>query len=601
MSEFLVDKKRTHSCNALRASDVGKDVVLMGWVAHRRDHGGRVFIDLRDREGLTQVVFGPELGKEAHALASELRSEYCIGVVGKVVTRVSSGGQPNPKLASGEVEVNATELHIFSRSETPPFLIEDDIDTREEIRLKHRYLDLRRPALQRNFMVRSKLYRATRDYFHGEGFTELETPFMVKYTPGGARNFLVPSRLNPGSFYALAESPQIFKQLFMVAGFERYFQIVRCFRDEDLRLDRQPEFTQIDVEMSFITEEDIFSTMEGLVARIWKDVHDIDLPRPFQRMSYREAMLKYGSDKPDLRFGLELADLTDVLGPLEGGGVPLFKAALEQKGIIKGLRIPAKEAASLSRTEADKLEEFVKGFGARGLARARVGEGGEWTQSPLSKTVTPEARAAVNAALGAGTGDLLFFQFGSFKLVNAVLGGLRLHLGHKLGLVPEGQWRFLWVTDFPMFEQTESGQWVAAHHPFTSPKPEHVQHLGTDNGRVEARAYDLVLNGNEIAGGSIRIHQRDVQAKVFAALGHSEEDFRAKFGFLLDAFKYGPPPHGGIAFGLDRLAMLLCNASSLRDVITFPKTQKGTDLMTDAPTGVAPEQLDELGVQLKKV
>ncbi|MDI3285215.1 aspartate--tRNA ligase [Polyangium sp. 15x6] len=601
MSEFLVDKKRTHSCNALRTSDVGKDVVLMGWVAHRRDHGGRVFIDLRDREGLTQVVFGPEIGKEAHGLASELRSEYCIGIVGKVVTRVSSGGQPNPKLASGEIEVNAEELHIFSRSETPPFLIEDDIDTREEIRLKHRYLDLRRPALQRNFLVRSKLYRAARDYFHGEGFTELETPFMVKYTPGGARNFLVPSRLNPGSFYALAESPQIFKQLFMVAGFERYFQIVRCFRDEDLRLDRQPEFTQVDVEMSFITEEDIYTTMEGLIARVWKDVLDVDLPRPFRRMSYREAMLKYGSDKPDLRFGLELADLTDVLRPLEGGGVPLFKTALEQKGIIKALRIPAKEAASLSRTEADKLEEFVKGFGARGLARARVGEGGEWTQSPLSKTVTPEARAAMNAALGAGTGDLLFFQFGSFKLVNAVLGGLRLHLGHKLGLVPEGQWRFLWVTDFPMFEQNEGGQWVAAHHPFTSPKPEHVQHLGTDNGRVEARAYDLVLNGNEIAGGSIRIHQRDVQAKVFAALGLSEDDFRAKFGFLLDAFRYGPPPHGGIAFGLDRLAMLLCNASSLRDVITFPKTQKGTDLMTDAPTGVAPEQLDELGVQLKKV
>ncbi|TKD03143.1 aspartate--tRNA ligase [Polyangium fumosum] len=601
MSEFLVDKKRTHSCNALRTSDVGKDVVLMGWVAHRRDHGGRVFIDLRDREGLTQVVFGPEIGKQAHELASELRSEYCIGIAGKVVTRVSSGGQPNPKLPTGEVEVNAETLHIFSRSETPPFLIEDDIDTREEIRLKHRYLDLRRPALQRNFLVRSKLYRAARDYFHGEGFTELETPFMVKYTPGGARNFLVPSRLNPGNFYALAESPQIFKQLFMVAGFERYFQIVRCFRDEDLRLDRQPEFTQIDVEMSFITEEDIYTTMEGLISRAWKDVLGVELPRPFRRMSYREAMLKYGSDKPDLRFGLELADLTEVLGPLEGGGVPLFKTALEQKGIIKALRIPAKEAASLSRTEADKLEEFVKGFGARGLARARVGEGGEWTQSPLSKTVTPEARAAVNAALGAGTGDLLFFQFGSFKLVNAVLGGLRLHLGHKLGLIPEGQWHFLWVTDFPMFEQAESGQWVAAHHPFTSPKPEHVQYLGTDNGRVEARAYDLVLNGNEIAGGSIRIHQREVQAKVFASLGLSEDDFRAKFGFLLDAFKYGPPPHGGIAFGLDRLTMLLCNASSLRDVITFPKTQKGTDLMTDAPTGVAPEQLDELGVQVKKV
>ncbi len=600
MSEFLVDLKRTHSCNALRMSDVGKDVVLMGWVANRRDHGGRVFIDLRDREGITQVVFGPEIDAAAHELGGELRSEFCIAIAGKVVSRVSSGGQPNPKLASGEVEVNATRLHIFSRSETPPFLIESEIDTKEEIRLKYRYLDLRRPSLQRNFQVRSKLYRATRDYFHNEGFLELETPFMVKYTPGGARNFLVPSRLNQGSFYALAESPQIFKQLFMVAGFERYFQIVRCFRDEDLRLDRQPEFTQIDVEMSFITEEDVYSIMEGLIARIWKDALGVDIPRPFLRMPYQEAMLKYGVDKPDLRFGLELADITGVLAPLEGGGVPLFKGALEQKGIIKGLRVPAKEAASLSRTEADKLEEFVKGFGARGLARARVGENGEWTQSPLSKTVTAEAREAVNKALGAGPGDLLFFQFGSFKLVNAVLGGLRLHLGHKLGLVPEGQWRFLWVTDFPMFEHTDDGRWVAAHHPFTSPRPEDVEHLGTDNGRVFARAYDLVLNGNEIAGGSIRIHQREVQAKVFAALGLSDEDFRAKFGFLLDAFRYGPPPHGGIAFGVDRLSMLLCGAQSLRDVIAFPKTQKGTDLMTDAPTAVNNEQLDELGVQLKK-
>jgi len=600
MPDFLMTNKRTHSCNALRVSDVGSDVVLMGWVAHRRDHGGRVFIDLRDREGLTQVVFGPEIGKEAHELAGELRSEYCIGIKGRVVTRVSSGGQPNPRLDTGEIEVNAAELHIFSRAETPPFLIEDEIDTKEEIRLKYRYLDLRRPALQKNFLVRSKLYRAARDYFHGQGFTELETPFMVKYTPGGARNFLVPSRLNEHCFYALAESPQIFKQLFMVAGFERYFQIVRCFRDEDLRLDRQPEFTQIDVEMSFVTEEDIFHTMEGLVRRVWKDVLDVDLPAQFQRMSYHEAMLKYGVDKPDVRFGLELADLTEVLRPLDGGGVPMFKTALEQKGIIKALRIPAKEAAGLSRTEADKLEEFVKGFGARGLARARVAEGGEWTQSPLNKTLSVEARNAINAALGAVAGDLLFFQFGSFKLVNAVLGGLRLHLGNKLNLINKDQWRFLWVTDFPMFEQAENGNWVAAHHPFTSPKPDHVEFLGTDNGRVQARAYDLVLNGNEIAGGSIRIHQRDVQAKVFGALGLSDEDFRAKFGFLLDAFKFGPPPHGGIAFGLDRLAMLLCNATSLRDVITFPKTQKGTDMMTDAPTQVTNEQLDELHVQLKK-
>jgi aspartyl-tRNA synthetase len=622
---FLVDLKRTHSCNALRPGDIGAQVVLMGWVAKRRDHGGRVFIDLRDREGITQVVFGPEIDAEAHALAGDLRSEFCIGVQGTVVSRISSGGQPNPKLASGEIEVNATRLHIFSRAETPPFAIEDEIDTREEVRLKYRYLDLRRPALQRNFQVRSKLYRAAREHFYGEGFTEIETPFMVKYTPGGARNFLVPSRLNPGCFYALAESPQIFKQLFMVAGIERYFQIVRCFRDEDLRLDRQPEFTQIDVEMSFVTEDDVLSTMEGLVCRIWKEVLGVEIPRPFLRMRYDEAMLRYGVDKPDLRFGLELADLTETLRPLEGGGVPLFKSALEQKGgIIKALRIPAEVASQLSRTEADKLEDFVKGFGARGLARARVGEGGEWTQSPLAKNVTPAAREAIHQALGAGPGDLLFFQFGSFKLVNAVLGGLRLHLGQRFGLIPQGggagagpgtgpgteprteprteknQWKFLWVTDFPMFEQNESGQWLASHHPFTSPKPEDLQYLGTDNGRVRARAYDLVLNGNEIAGGSIRIHQREVQAQVFAALGLSEADFRQKFGFLLDAFKYGPPPHGGIAFGVDRLSMLLCGADSLRDVIAFPKTQKGTDLMTDAPTEVSDEQLAELGVRVKK-
>ena len=575
-------------------SDLGKTVVLMGWVSKRRDHGGRVFIDLRDREGVTQVVFGPEIDAIAHTLAGELRSEFCIGVTGIVVSRVTSGGQPNKNLASGEIEVNATQLHIFSRSETPPFAIEDDIDTREEVRLKYRYLDLRRPSLQKNFRVRSQLYRAARDHFHDNGFYEMETPFMVKYTPGGARNFLVPSRLNPGHFYALAESPQIFKQLFMVAGMERYFQIVRCFRDEDLRLDRQPEFTQIDVEMSFITEEDIFKVMEGLVARIWKDVLNHEVPRPLQRMPYAEAMLRYGVDKPDLRFGLELSDLTDVLRPLDGGGVPMFKSALEGKGIIKALKVPAKDAAGLSRTEADKLEEFVKGFGAKGLARARVADHGEWTQTPLNKTITPEARAAINKALNIETGDLLFFQFGTFKMVNAVLGGLRLHLGAKLNLIPKGEWRFVWITEFPMFEQNESGAWVAAHHPFTSPRPEDVQHLGVDNGKVFARAYDLVLNGNEIAGGSIRIHQRDVQAKVFEALGLSVEDFRAKFGFLLDAFKYGPPPHGGIAFGLDRLAMLLCGAESLRDVIAFPKTQKGTDTMTDAPTEIRGAQLDEL-------
>jgi len=596
-AEFLIDLKRTHRCGELRAADVGNnDVVLMGWVATRRDHGGRVFIDLRDRTGLTQVVFGPDVDKEAHALAGELRSEFCIGVSGRVISR---GDNVNPKLPTGEIEVEATRLHIFSRAETPPFEVADDTEAGEAVRLKYRYLDLRRPALQKNFFVRSQLYRATREYFHANDFSELETPFMVKYTPGGARNFLVPSRLNPGHFYALAESPQIFKQLFMVAGFDRYFQIVRCFRDEDLRLDRQPEFTQIDVEMSFVAEEDVYRIMEGLIARIWKDVLGVTVPTPFARVTYDDAMARYGVDKPDLRFGLPLTDLTETLKPLSGGGVPLFAGALEQKGIIKALRLPVENAGALSRTEADKLEEFVKGFGARGLARAKVAEGGEWTQSPLAKNITPAAREAINKAVGATPGDYLFFQFGRAKLVNAVLGGLRLHLGNKLGLVDKSQWNFAWVTSFPLFDHDEeTKRYVAAHHPFTAPRDQDVPLLESDPGKVKARAYDLVLNGNEIAGGSLRIYQREVQAKVFAALGLTEADFRAKFGFLLDAFKYGPPPHGGIAFGLDRLAMLLCGADSLRDVIAFPKTQKGTDLMTDAPTPVSDEQLEELHVRL---
>ncbi|MSP62194.1 MAG: aspartate--tRNA ligase [Myxococcales bacterium] len=597
---FLVDLKRTHPCNALRTSDLGREVVLMGWVQNRRDHGGRVFIDLRDREGLTQVVFGPELNAEAHALAGDLRPEFCLAVAGKVVSRVSSGGQANPRLATGEVEIEAARLHIFSRAETPPFPIEDEIDTHEQLRLKYRYLDLRRPSLQRNFMKRSQLYRATRDYFHGERFVELETPFMVKYTPGGARNFLVPSRLNPGRFYALAESPQIFKQLFMVAGFDRYFQIVRCFRDEDLRLDRQPEFTQIDVEMSFVVEEDVYAIMEGLIARIWKDVLDVAIPGPFPRMSYDEAVGRYGVDKPDLRFGLPLTDITALVAAHGGANVPFFTSTLEANGTIKALRIPAEHASQLSRAELDKLEEFAKGFGAKGLARCKIGPAMEWAQTPLKAiNDSPPARTALNEALGVAPGDIVFFQFGAAKNVNAVLGALRMHFGTRFQLIDKAAWKFLWVTDFPMFEKTDQGGWAAAHHPFTSPKPEHVQHLGVDNGKVQARAYDLVLNGNEIAGGSIRIHQRDVQQKVFEALGLEIEDLRAKFGFLLDAFKYGPPPHGGIAFGVDRLSMLLCGADSLRDVIAFPKTQKGTDLMTDCPTEVDAKQLDELSVRVK--
>jgi aspartyl-tRNA synthetase len=604
MERFLFELKRTHTSGALRASDIGNSVVLMGWVATRRDLGGRIFIDLRDKTGITQIVFGPDIDREAHSLADELRSEFCIAIAGRVISR---GENANSKIPTGEVEIEATRLEIFSRAETPPFPIGhgDDTEAGEPVRLKYRYLDLRRAALQKNFLIRSQLYRATRDYFNNNNFHELETPYMVKYTPGGARNFLVPSRLNPGHFYALAESPQIFKQLFMVAGFDRYFQIARCFRDEDFRQDRQGEFTQIDVEMSFVVEEDVYAIMEGLLVKIWKDILGVDIiPRPFQRMSYDEAMEKYGVDKPDLRFSLPLTDLTSVLKPLGGGGVPLFAQALEHNGIIKALRIPAKEASALSRTEADKLEEFVKGFGARGLARCKVADNGDWTQTPLQKNITPEARQAVNAALGTGPGDYVFFQFGRAKLVNAVLGGLRLHLGNKLNLVDKSQWKFVWITQFPMFEHDEEKKTLgAAHHPFTAPRPEDVPLLASRETAkdVKARAYDMVLNGNEIGGGSLRIYQRDVQASVFAALGLTEEDFRAKFGFLLDAFKYGPPPHAGIAFGLDRLAMLLTGAESLRDVIAFPKTQKGTDLMTDAPTRVTDNQLEELFIATRGV
>jgi aspartyl-tRNA synthetase len=599
MERFLFDLKRTHTCGALRAGDIGSQVVLMGWVATRRDLGGRIFIDLRDRGGITQIVFGPDINGEAHQLADELRSEFCIAIAGKVISR---GSNANAKIPTGEIEIEATRLEIFSRAETPPFPVTDDTEAGEPVRLKYRYLDLRRPALQKNFLVRSQIYKSTREYFYASGFSELETPYMVKYTPGGARNFLVPSRLNPGHFYALAESPQIFKQLFMVAGFDRYFQIARCFRDEDFRLDRQGEFTQIDVEMSFVVEEDVYAIMEGLLVKLWKDILGVEVPRPFLRMSYDEAVGKYGSDKPDLRFGLPLTDLTSVLKPLGGGGVPLFAQALEANGIIKALRVPAKEASALSRTEADKLEEYVKGFGARGLARCKVADNGDWTQTPLSKSITPEARAAVNAALSTGPGDYVFFQFGRPKLVNAVLGGLRLHLGNKLNLVDKSQWKFLWVTQFPMFEHDEEKKTLgAAHHPFTAPRPEDVPLFSSNPQAVKARAYDMVLNGNEVGGGSLRIYQRDVQAQVFAALGLSDEDFRAKFGFLLDAFKYGPPPHAGIAFGLDRLAMLLTGAESLRDVIAFPKTQKGTDLMTDAPTRVTDAQLEELFIATRGV
>ena len=642
MSEFISKVKRTHSCGALRASDIGKEIVLFGWVANRRDHGGLIFIDLRDREGLTQIVFDPTVAKDAHTLAESLRSEWVIGVRGTVRSRGMQWSKKenkeipatNPNLATGEIEVYVSYAEIFNKAETPPFEVSEHTTTSEEKRLEHRYLDLRRPNLQKTLITRSKLNAATRSYFHENGFLELETPFMGKYTPGGARNFLVPSRLNPGKFYALAESPQLYKQLFMVAGFDRYFQIVKCFRDEDLRLDRQPEFTQIDVEMSFVAQEDIFTMIEGLLKRLWKDVHGLDIPTPFPRLNFDESMARYGNDKPDVRFGMEHVVLNELVGKF-AGQVPPMDEVLASKGLIKALVVkpvadgqhdasvvaakaeafrranpnptakvppPPKE---LSRKEIDETEAYVVGMGAKGLARAKIAENGEWTQAPLFKNASPEFKQAIIDATGAKPGDLILFQFGSEAKVHTIMANLRVYLAKKLWLIPEygagGKWNFLWVVNPPLFEYDEETKtWAAAHHAFTRPHDESLQYLEESNFKPEkvyCYRYDVVLNGFEIGGGSIRLHDPEVQKKVFKALGLGEDQAREKFGFLLDALKYGAPPHGGLALGMDRLAFLITETESLRDVIPFPKTQKGTDLMTQAPGEVDEKQLRDLYVK----
>jgi aspartyl-tRNA synthetase len=592
MGTFLSEHKRTHHCGELRKAHIGQRVVLCGWVDGRRDHGGCVFVDLRDKEGLTQVVFDPKVDENAHALAGDLRSEFCIGVVGKVISR---GDKLNDRMPTGEIEVQVEHLEVFSRSDTPPFPVTGDVETKEALRLKYRYLDLRRPELQKNLIIRSKAAESTRRYLADHGFTEVETPFMVKYTPGGARNFLVPSRLNPGCFYALAESPQIFKQLLMVAGYERYYQIVRCFRDEALRQDRQQEFTQIDIEMSFIEEADLQRVIEGMIQRIWSDVLGEDLKVPFRRMTYAEAMEKYGVDKPDLRLDLVLADVTQAA---TGSGFRVFDQVIEKGGIVKCLRVPDGAGAErLSRSQLDGLTEFAKPFGVKGVGFARIEAGGVW-KAPFAKAFSETARNAVNQKAQAQDGDVLIFVAEKPKVANTCLGAIRLHIGELLKLTRENEWQFMWLVDPPLFEHDEeSGKYVSAHHPFTSPKAGHENLLDTPE-KVLARAYDLVLNGIELGGGSIRIHRADLQEKVFHALGIAPDDAKQKFGFLLDAFRYGPPPHGGIAFGLDRLAMLLSKAQSLRDVIAFPKTQKGTDLMSDAPTPVDNKQLEELFVQV---
>ncbi|MBK8171526.1 MAG: aspartate--tRNA ligase [Sandaracinaceae bacterium] len=613
MARFIDELKRTHYAGTLREEHIGQEVVLFGWVASRRDQGGCIFIDLRDREGIAQVMFDPTVDAAAFEAADRSRREWVLGIRGVVRDR---GTMRNPRLPTGAIEIVAREAVVFNKSETPPFEILDDIDTNEDKRLEFRYLDLRRPKLQKALRARHLLSQATRNHMTDNGFLEVETPFLVKYTPGGARNFLVPARLHPGKFYALAESPQLFKQLLMVGGYDRYFQIVRCFRDEDLRIDRQPEFTQLDVEMSFVNQDDIFTIIEGLIFKVWKEIAGIDLlakypSGTFPRMKYDESMRRFGNDKPDVRFGLEHIDLTELTIEHGGGGVPMLTPLAEKyksgefrrdlpPEIVKALVVPA--SANFSRTEGDKLEAVVKGMGSKGLARAKVGPSGEWTQSPLAKNISNEFRDAVNAACGAKDGDLILLQFGTASQVHMVMANLRLHLGKKLGLIPEsgaaGNWEFLWVVEPPLFEYDDEGKrWAAAHHPFTRPHDASLEFLESDPGRVLCYRYDIVLNGFEIGGGSIRLHDPDVQAKVFGVLGIRDEDARQKFGFLLDALRFGAPPHGGIALGWDRLSMLLTETEAIRDVIAFPKTQKASDAMTGAPDRVAPEQLAELKVK----
>jgi len=591
--DFLGDLKRTGYCGDLRKKDVDREVILLGWVQRRRDLGGLIFVELRDRQGVVQVVFNPELSSASHEKAQSLRSEYVVAVQGSVVARPE--GTVNPRLSTGEIEVIAKELKILNTSKTPPFLIEDEEKVAEDTRLKYRYLDLRRPSLQKNLILRHKVAKEVRSYFDRSGFLDVETPMLTKSTPEGARDFLVPSRLDPGHFYALPQSPQLFKQILMISGFDRYFQIVRCFRDEDLRSDRQPEFTQIDVEMSFVTVQDIQKTMEGLMAHIFKEVVGINLELPFPVLSYDDAMSRYGVDKPDIRFGMELKDVTEAL---KNSSFQVFKDAIEGKGTIKAINV--KGGSSFSRKQIDELTHFVYAYGAKGLMSAKIVQNG-W-QSSIQKFITEAERKAVDDVLKASENDLLLFMAGPTKVVNQSLANLRLHLGEKLGLIPKDEYRFVWILDFPLLEYDETeGRFVAVHHPFTAPKDEDISKLKDHPESVKAKAYDLVLNGSEIGGGSIRNHLREVQSLLFEKLGMGEEEARERFGFLLEALEYGTPPHGGIAFGFDRLIMILSHSDSIRDVIAFPKTQKGTCLMTEAPSKVDPKQLDELWIKVKEI
>ncbi len=590
MSEYSTVANRTCYCGDLRADDAGREVTLMGWAHRRRDHGGIIFVDLRDREGMVQVVFNPEFGQASHAEAHKIRSEYVLAVKGKV--RLRPEGMENPELKTGAVEVMASDLEILNESATPPFLLDSTVDISESIRLKYRYLDLRRPELQKNMILRSKVAIETRSYMNGKGFIEVETPFLTKSTPEGARDYLVPSRVNPGMFYALPQSPQLFKQLLMVSGFDRYFQIVKCFRDEDLRADRQPEFTQIDIEMSFVSEEDIITTMEGLMAHIFRAGMGRELSLPLPRLTYADAIAKYGRDNPDVRFGLELVDVTEIMKNTE---FRAFREVVDGGGVIKGIRI--EKGGELSRKDLDSFTDFVGTYGAKGLAWARV-TADAWT-SPIYKFLKPEEVQGINSRMVAAEGNVLVFVADTPKIVNDSLGNLRLHLGKKLNLIDPDALAFTWITEFPLLEYSDTAKrFVSTHHPFTSPVMSDLPLLDSDPAKVRARAYDLVLNGSEIGGGSIRIHRKEVQAKIFEFLGLSKEEARIKFGFLLDALEYGTPPHGGLAFGFDRLIMLMAGTDSIRDVIAFPKTQKATCVMTEAPSPVSIEQLMELSLKI---
>lgn len=586
--------KRTHTCGELNSSHVGQNVSLNGWVNIRRDLGGVIFIDLRDRYGLTQVVFSPQDDAQAHLAADELRNEFVIGVTGKVQQRDAEN--VNPKMKTGEVEVRVHTLHIYSRAKTPPFEIKDDIQTNEETRLKYRYLDLRRSPLQQNLMLRSEVYRSTRNYFYENAFAEVETPVLMRSTPEGARDYLVPSRVNPGKFYALPQSPQIYKQTLMISGMDRYFQIVKCFRDEDLRADRQPEFTQIDVEMSFVDEEAIYTMAENLMVRMLKDAMGKEIQTPFPRMSYAEAIETYGSDKPDTRFELTFRDLSEIVRDSE---FRVFSKTVAEGGKVVGFVAPG--FGTLGRGIMDRLTKRVQQeIGAGGLIYIKNNPGELY--SSVGKFVNEETTRKMAEAAGAAEGDLVLILAGKAPLVYQQLGDLRLMFAKEYELIDEQKTNFLWVTDFPLFEYSEEdGRYYAMHHPFTSPKPEDVPLMETEPGKVRARAYDLVLNGSEIGGGSIRIHDFETQQKMFRMLGIEDEEAREKFGFLLEAFQYGAPPHGGIAFGLDRIVMLLAGAKSLRDVIAFPKNQRAQSTMDNCPDSVETRQLDELYMQLKPI